>query len=349
MRYFSSTIDNKTLADFQKYDSSIREFDNRLELVTSMINDENGNLSEFFVKYFGEYYDVSPNQKGWLAEQDAVCKAVEGLGTYLLNAKDIQSNRKVKYRFWKSEKEYRKYAESNNINTSALESDSDEGVDIIDLFYTNDDKNFKKTTEQRLFSKDIKNMPEIMDLEKGIKISKDESYIKRVERHLDDIIQTITDEKDLARLKSIRRNVPNYLQQWASSMSDNQLLIKEAITRPIRFKKISSGGGKLSSHSGSIIEEKDFDNQEYVKSLLKNLNVENLTTDMGMDVYDLNKLIAKIEFDEGCQVVIDMLREGFSQNEICNILNVERYVVSRRITRISKQIVEYFINQKITF
>lgn len=347
MRYFSSTIDSKTLGDFQKYDSSIREYDNRLELVTSMINDDNGNLSEFFVKYFSDYYDVSPNQKGWLAEQDAVCKAVEGLGTYLLNAKDIQSNRKVKYRFWKSEKEYRQYAESNNINASALESGLDDGVDIIDLFYTNDDKNFKKTTEQRLFSKDIKSMTEIMDLQKGIEKFKDESYIKKVENHIDELIQTILDEKDLARLKAIRRNVPNYLQRWSSSMSDNQLLIKEAITRPIRFKKVASGGGK--SYSGSIIEDKDFDNQEYVKNLLKNLSVDELTTEMGMDVYDLNKIIAKIDFDEDCKVIIDMLKEGFSQNEICNHLNVERYSVSRRITRISKKIVEYFINQKIVF
>lgn len=349
MRYFSSAIDNKTLSDFQKYDSSIREFENRLELVTDMINDDNGNLSEFFVKYFGEYYDVSPNQKGWLAEQDAVCKAIEGLGTYLLNSKDIKSNRKVKYRFWKSEKEYQKYAESNNINASSLESGDDDGVDVIDLFYTNDDKNFKKTTEQRLFSKDIKGMPEIMDLQKGIDRFKDESYIKKVEKHLDNLISTIEDEKDLARLKSIRRNVPNYLQRWASSMSDNQLLIKEAITRPIRFKKVTSGGAKSSTHSGSIIEEKDFDNQGYVKSLLKNLDVDDITTDLGMDVYDLNKLIAKMDFDDDSKVVIGMLKEGFSQKEICECLNVERYVVSRRITRIAKQIVEYFINQKIVF
>lgn len=175
MKYFSSEIEGKKISDFQQFDASLTKFEDRLNLVNTMINNEDGELQEFFSTYFGNYYDVSPTQNGWMAEQDAVCKAVEGLGTYILNSKDIDSNRKVKYRFWKSEREFKQYKESENVNTSTLEAGMEEGVEVIDMFFSNDEKNHKLVTDQKLYAKDIKDVKEIRILEDAIDKAK-QSY-----------------------------------------------------------------------------------------------------------------------------------------------------------------------------
>lgn len=195
MKYFSSEIEGKKISDFQQFDASLTKFEDRLNLVNTMINNEDGELQEFFSTYFGNYYDVSPTQNGWMAEQDAVCKAVEGLGTYILNSKDIDSNRKVKYRFWKSEREFKQYKESENVNTSTLEAGMEEGVEVIDMFFSNDEKNHKLVTDQKLYAKDIKDVKEIRILEDAIDKAKTELFVKSIEKHIDELLPIIEDEK----------------------------------------------------------------------------------------------------------------------------------------------------------
>ena len=116
MKQFKGTIADKKLSDFNQYDNKITKYEDRVKFVKEHLY-TGESIHEFFSVYFSEYYDVSPSQDGYLAEEDAVCKLIEILGTYILSANDVESNRKIKYRFWKSEREYRDYKDPNNVNS----------------------------------------------------------------------------------------------------------------------------------------------------------------------------------------------------------------------------------------
>lgn len=344
MKYFSGEIEGKKISDFQQYNPTLTKYNDRLDLVEEMIGDGDGETHEFFSTYFGQYYDATPTQTGWMAEQDAVCKTLEGLGTYLLNSKDIDSNRKIKYRFWKSEKEFKKYKESENVNTSTLEAGLEEGVEVIDLFYSNDDKNYKLATDQKLYKKDISDVLEINILQKAIERAKEESFVIAVKNKIDEILPIIDDEKIETRLKRIRGNVENYVNQWVANMKDNQIAIKEAVKRPIAFRNVLKDEGV--PHK---LDEADFDNVDVVKELLKSLSKEDLLSDIGIMVYDLNQLIDEIEFKDDEKMVIDLYREGCTQTEIVEEMGVDRYKVTRLMNRISKKVVNHYINKKVIF
>ncbi|MEH7210072.1 hypothetical protein V7094_28355 [Priestia megaterium] len=339
MKYFSGEIEGKTISDFQQYDPSLTKYNDRLHLVDEMINDEDGEMHEFFSTYFGQYYDANPTQSGWMAEQDAVCKTLEGLGTYLLNAKDIDSNRKIKYRFWKSEREFKQYKESNNVNTSTLESGMEEGVEVIDMFYSNDEKNYKLATDQKLFAKDIKDVAEIRVLQDAIDRAKQESFVLAVQRKIDEILPIIDDEKILTRLKKIRGNVQNYVTVWVRDMKENQLAIKVAVKRPVAFRNVLKDEGVPNKLDDALMSD------EAVNKVLLTMlgSAEDLMSDIGVMVYDFNCLLNRMDFTERQQQIIDMFRSGYRQNELEDTLGLDRRTISDTISRIAKKVAKFYV------
>lgn len=338
MKYFGGSIADKKLSDFQKYDASITQYENRLELVVGMLNDEDGNLHEFLTTYFAEYYDVSPTQKGWMAEQDAVCRTLELLGTYLLNAKDIESNRKVVYRFWRSQREFKDYKESHNVNFTTLETGLEEGVEVIDMFYSPDDTNYREDDSQKLYAKDIKDIKEIAQLQDGIDIMKQDFYRKKVSTKIEKMLEMDIDEKDKATLKRIYGNVDNYMNKWISELSDNQVLIKEAIKKPIRFKG-TSGGGQGRSVTNSI----ELDDERVVAVLIANYEKANVVSDVGLLIEELDKVLADIHtLDKEELRVIDLFKKGYSRESIVKELGMQHYTMTRLMKRVSKKIAKRY-------
>lgn len=337
MKYFSSEIKGKVIGDFQQYDASLTKFDDRLDLVKQMINNEDGSLHEFFSTYFAEYFDATPSQKGWMAEQDAVCKTIEGLGTYLLNAKDIDSNRKIKYRFWKSEREFKQYKESKNVNTSTLEAGVEEGVEVIDMFYSNDDKNYKLATDQKLFAKDIKDIKEVAVLQDAIERAKQESFVKSIEKRIDEILPSIEDDKTKSRLKKIRGNVQNYVKQWVRDMKENQLAIKIAVKRPINNKNAMVGEGALGK-----LDELDFMEKRDVVALMPFIGSDDLMSDVGILAYDLNKLLEKAKLSNREAEIVDLLRRGYSAKEVQDETGIAKQNFKTYIGRIAEKAVKVY-------
>lgn len=344
MKYFTSEIKGKKLVDFQKYDASITKFEDRLELVVGLLNNEDGSLHEFLTTYFAEYYDASPTQKGWMAEQDAVCKTLELLGTYLLNAKDIDSNRKVIYRFWKSDKEFNKYKESKNINTSTLEAGMEEGVEVIDLFFSPDDTNYREDDSQKLYAKDIKEIKEIAQLQDGIDIMKQDFYRKKVSAKIEKMLEMDIDEKDRASLKRIKSNVDNYVDRWVRDLSDNQILIKEAIKKPIRFRGTSSSQGR------AITNSIELDDERVASTLIQYYEKVDLTSDTGILIEELDKVLADIDTLEKEElVVIDLFKQGYSRESIVKKLDMKQYNMTRMLKRIAKKVSKHYVEKNKGF
>ncbi|WP_151035820.1 hypothetical protein [Bacillus wiedmannii] len=341
MKYFGSSIADKKLSDFQKYDSSITQYEDRLELVVGMLNGEDGNLHEFLTTYFAEYYDASPTQKGWMAEQDAVCRTLELLGTYLLNAKDIESNRKVVYRFWRSQREFKDYKESQNVNFTTLETGLEEGVEVIDMFYSPDDTNYRADDSQKLYAKDIKDIKEIAQLQDGIDIMKQDFYRKKVSIKIEKMLEMDMDEKDKATLKRIYGNVDNYMNKWISDLSDNQVLIKEAIKKPIRFKGVK-GGGQGRSVTNSI----ELDDERVARTLVQFYEKAEPTSDVGVLIEELDKVLADIDtLEEEELTVINLFKQGCSREYVVKKLDMKQYNMTRMLKRIGKKISKHYVEK----
>ncbi|HHB2481295.1 TPA: helix-turn-helix transcriptional regulator [Bacillus cereus] len=342
MKYFSSSIAGKKLVDFQQYDASIEKLEERKGLVGELILDENGNINSFFSTYFNEYYDVSPTQQGWMAEQDAVCRTLEMLGTYILNAKDIQSNRKVKYRFWRSEREFKSYKESQNVVASAFDSGGSEGseVEVFDMFYSNDDKNYKKSKDMQLYAKDIREIVEIGRLQDMIERAGNESFIKIVENRIDASLPIIIEEEHRARLLKIRKNVKNYVNMWVRDMKDNQIAIKKAVKRPIDFKNVLKDEG-----APNKLDAIDFMEESDIKTLLPYLSREDLMTDIGIIVYDLNKLIDNTKLSAREKEVVNLYRGGLKKTELADELGINKASVRKMEYRISEKVAKVYERQ----
>ncbi|MCP1324247.1 hypothetical protein [Bacillus sp. S0628] len=342
MKYFSGSIAGKKLVDFQQYEASIEKLEERKGLVEELILDENGNVHSFFSTYFNEYYDVSPTQKDWMAEQDAVCRTLEMLGTYILNAKDIESNRKVKYRFWRSEREFKSYKESQNVVASAFESGGNEGsdVEVFDMFYSNDDKNYKKSKDTQVYSKDIKEIVEIGRLQDMVERASSDSFIKMVENKIDASLSILMEEDEKARLIKIRKNVKNYVNRWVREMKDNQIAIKKAIKRPIDFKNVLKDEG-----APNKLDAIDFMEEGDIKTLLPYLSREDLMSDIGIIVYDLNKLIDSTKLSVREQEVVNLYREGLKQTEVADELEINKASVRKMEYRISEKTAKTYEKQ----
>lgn len=340
MRYFSSTIADKKLSDFQKYDATLTKYEDRLNLVKLLINDDNELLHTFFTKYFDEYYDASPNQNGFLAEEDAVCKTVEGLGTYLLNSKDIQSNRKVVYRFWKTEKEYKNYKDSENVNESTIVGDSD-NTEVIDMFINKDGKNHLKSKTINITKSDISDIKEVRELQDLIDKSKNESFIKSIEKRIDEILPLVNNERDLSRLKHIRANVERFVRSWVSNARENQVLIKKAIKRPFDF----NGGTRLETMNNKL-DTVDFYDEVIIKKLLPMIGrEEDLMSEIGIIIYDFNQLLDEVSFSPREMEVIGLFRGGYEQKELANLLGINKRTVSDTIGRIASKVAKYYVKK----
>jgi len=343
VKYFSSSIAGKKLVDFQQQDYSVEKFGDRLEVINEVIGDGEGNVHEFFSTYFGEYYDVSPTQQGWMAEQDAVCRTLEMLGTYLLNAKDIDTNRKIQYRFWKSEREFKQYKESENVVASAFETgEGSSEVEVFDMFYSNEDKNQKIVKGMNILSKDIREIVEIGRLQDLVEKAGDDSFVKMIENRIDASLPIIMDEEARARLLKIRKNVKGYVTRWIREAKDNQIAIKKAIKRPIEFKNLLKDEGVANK-----LDAIDFSDIVNNKELLRMLNREDMMDEdgLGLIIYDYNRMLDRMILTVREQSIVDSFRQGYAQEELEELLGIKKNTVSETITRIAKKSAKFYVKE----
>lgn len=342
LKYFKGVIAEKSLVDFRKYDNSIDTLKARTEHVNGLVLEE-GLVHEFFTTYFEKYYDVSPNQNGYLAEEDAVCKLLEGLGTYLVSSKDIPSERKVEYRFWKDERDFKKSKESENINTSSMSaSGSDSNVEIIDMFVDKkNDKNQKIVKDISVNKKDIKDIEELAFLQDAIEFFKSPKGIKHVRNHVSTILSgegVMDDDKGI--LTYIMKNTEDYLNSYAKTLRDNQVLIKKAIKRPIEFKNVLKDEGVPNK-----LDVIDFMEEKDVKELLPFLSQSDLMSDIGIIIFDLQKLLETTKLSPREAEVVDMYKEGLKQTDIAQELDVNTATIRKMERRIALKASKTYENQ----
>lgn len=343
MRYFNGEIANKKLVDFNKYDNKITKVVDRISFVEDVLYEE-GNLHEFFSTYFSEYYRVSPRQDDYLGEGDSVCKLLDILGTYILGANDIESHRKIEYRFWKNEREYRDYKDSENVSSSMTTNDDDckKDVEIVDMFVNpKSDKNQKIVKSTSINKRDIKEIAEIAELEKVINNLNSSAGQKAIKERCRAVIEGgyNIEEKELARLTQIEKNTDRFVAKYIANLRENQIAIKEAIRKPFEFKNTMEikADDKLDiAHFSDITV-----NKRLLPMVAKD---DDLMSELGLLVYDFKVLVNKIpNFTEREKEIIGLFKEGIKQKDMSKELGIDRRTVSDIVGRIANKIAKYYV------
>lgn len=340
MKYFKGKIADKKISDFNQYDNTLTKFKDRIAFVEGNMYEE-GFVHEFFSTYFSQYYTVSPSQDGYLAEEDSVCKLLEILGTYILSANDVESNRKIEYKFWKSEREYNDYKDSSNVGIIGTDEEGRE-VEVIDMFVDKkNDKNQKIVKSISVSKQDLKDIFELRQLQDAIDYMKSPKGVKDMKNHVQKLLDSdCGSEEEREKLKYISKNTERYIAKYAKSLSDNQVLIKKAIKRPIEFKNLLKDEGV--PHK---LDALDFMESNDVEALLPFISQEDLMTDIGVMVFDLLKLITVTKLSNRELEIIKMLKNGYKQIEIAEELGIKKQNVKTYMKRISEKVSKSYEKQ----
>lgn len=339
MKQFKGTIADKKLSDFNQYDNKITKYKDRIEYVEGFLYEE-GFVHEFFAEYFSNYYGVSPSQDGYLAEEDAVCKLLDILGTYILGANDVESHRKIEYRFWKSEREYRDYKDSENVSASTSD-DNGNNVEVIDMFVDKkNDKNQKIVKDTTVYVKDVKEIPEIKQLQLAIEYLKSSAGLRDIQQHALALLEREDSNiEETDRLKYIAKNTQRFIDSYAKTLRDNQVAIKEAIKRPIKFNNVLKDEGVPNKLDSALFSDENLN-----KKLLPMIGAdEDLMSDIGILLYDFNCLLNRMELTDREQEIITLFRQGYKQKELPEVLNVKKNALTNSITRLSRKVAEFYV------
>ena len=345
MKYFKGKIDDKVLSDFRRYDNALTKHKDRLNYINELLNDSNNN---FMSEYFSNYYNANINKDGELSENDVVCKALESLGTYLIESQDIQSNRKVKYRFWVDQKEYNKYKESRNITSSAFEtSDEDNNTDIMDMFVDKkNDINQKIVGNISIEKEDIKKIDDIKLLQDVIDSINSKSIIQSIKDNCSKLLEDEKlDSKYKNKIKYIINNTERYVSSYTKDLKENQIIIKETICKPTVFKNPLRDKG-IGVDWANIL---NFKSVKCVKAILKYLPLMDLSgEDLQIILWDFyNFLINNLKLSKKEKQIVELFSLGINQSEMCEILDMKKNSVSNTVNRIVYKVVksEYKVEQ----
>lgn len=331
MKQFNGEIAGKKLSDFNNFDSGLSTFKERLKHVQDNIGSEEGDLHEFFQEYVDKYYDSSPSQNGYLADQTTVFNLIERLGTFLIESPDMKTSRKVEYRFWVDERAFNKSRESSNVNETDLGNGT--GSEVIDMFVDRkNDKNQKVVRGFTINSRDLKEIEEIRLVEDAINYMKSPKGIEGMKRHAEKILEDgECSPEETVKIRYVAKNTERYINAYVKSLREDQLLIRNMVRRPIVFKNVIPD-----KPVSNLIDMIEFSDENCVKKLLPLIGgEESLMTDIGIILYDLNQFLKTVKFSDREIAVLDMFRLGYKQKELSVELGIDKRTVSDTITRIA--------------
>lgn len=338
MKYFGGKIDGMKLSDFNLSDlTNLEKYEERLNVLGNII--ENGD--SFLTEYFATYYKANPNITEELSSEDAVCNMLNIFGTYLLSAKDIESERKVEYKFWKSMRDFRKSDEfKKQLNESAFSNGETDDTrnEVIDMFVDKKKKNQKIVKDAKVTAKDIKNNPLIAELNEAIKYVKSEVGENNIKKHLIKSLETVVGEKERSIINRVLNGYNSYMKKYVASMKEDQIIIKKSADRPIEFDNCLSDSGFPTDW-----EKVDIENRKVFVILLESLLQRDIMDEegMGLVTYDLyNYLLNKVNLSEREREVVELFGNGMEQKKIADHLGITKSTMQVYVNRIHEKLVK---------
>lgn len=312
------------------YDLSQKE---RVELTKKLLY-PNGKLHPFLEEYLSNYYNPHISTDDPLSEHNEVFKALSKIADYILFSPDGERiTKRTKYNFYTDKK-----LKDNMKKEISLEKMVEEAEDETNEFNVdpkiydavipfivgvdNDYKKYKKVIKQYITKKDLRD-PELQCV-----------------RDYQELVLLI--RKLLKWLQKHNKDVPmqKRLRFLLKELKTDQVLAKDMIKGTIYFKRLSP--------ESTVIDYDQFDffNEQHVMALLKCPPVENLMTDLGCLIYDLNRLLEKCELNKLDWDVLTLYRqEDMTVRDIADKLGIKFPFVWATLKKICNRIIDAYEDQ----
>ncbi len=360
--------DNQNNTRRTKLDFKIEDQQERIKLTQEILYDKDGWLNNDLEKYFSEQYNPVINKSDSL-DYNKKHRMLQSFANYIIYSPGAERlTKRTTYniiKIYNIEKEIQNTKKiqdyiNKNILDFKLKTDIPTNDEVIHFLKTKNE-NYKKSKEEEIneedykikFNKknykssfwgikqpititDLSNINDLNDyykceVNKFIEI-KTTYPIKEYQKNINKM------RKELNKLRKKRKNKKKQesLEELLREYKNSQFNCKEALLGKINFKN------SLIDSTVIDYDQFDFFDKEHVMTLLK-CKFTNITTDLGLLVYDLNCLLERIKLTNTEKEALIYYRESdLTQESIGKELNMARQSFWEIIDRICDKIIDKY-------
>lgn len=323
-----------------KLDYKVIDQKERIKLVKKILeeknenkNEENKKLSEEIDDYFENNFNPHPKcgeHGDILSHDDKMCQQLDAVANYILFCPGaLRITKKTEYNFY-TEKQFEEQEKNkphiecmiDKINNKHNNYESTispmTGNEVID-YLKRKGNNYKKEIKQVISKKDL--------------IDPELKVVKEYQDYIDSLKSLLDKLRKEKRNKKLQYKLINNMKFCKT----DQIYCKDAIKGTIYFKEV------LPDTTDIDYDQFDFFDKEHVLCLLK-FEPMNLTTDLGILVYDLNQLLKKIKLTKTEQEVLRYHRQinDKNQEEIAKELGFSQQYIASVLDRLADKITKKF-------
>jgi hypothetical protein len=291
----------------KKIDYKTTNIENRLDLVNKIVSEEK--ISD----YFDDRFKVNLTSNDNLSEHDPICNSLERLANYLLNSDEVKEGKKDKdfeYKFYSDEESFNK-AIKKEPKIDGMGSET--GKENVIHFLKKENKNFKKSKNQRITRKDLEREDEL-----GHILRSYTDYLEKIKIELNNF-----NESKLSRFK---------LSSISGSVSDDMIMAKDML--------LGTFGYKTNAEESTVIDwdQIDFTNHKHSRALLYIEPGRRADEDLMYIVEDFTNLVREAKPTKLQKEIIELMRKNKGTTDIGNELNIPKQNVEKNINMLVKRI-----------
>jgi len=326
-------------------DGNLKTEEERINLVESLLYDEDKRIIDYLVEAMtGEsggklYTDVVLNKSDNLSFDNTLFKMIEMMATYIINAPS--ADRLVymqEYKFYRDKEKFKKAVHRESVDNFAnKEQIETHGINKVIDFLLVENKNFKKSMDDEIKSKDIRNITPISELDfsiKKLKLKRD--GLKLEKSKIENT--TATSDKETEELRVSARQMSKDIRKIDNvigGMRKDQLIIKESFVKPLRFKNPLPD-----TFSRPDWSQFDFFNETHVEALLYT-NRNTSYSDGRQELVDnMSKYIKAAKFNPLDLDILQGLHTGERIGNIATRTDQARRTITRRINFVIGEIIK---------
>lgn len=324
---FNGRLSGKNIYDFKKdIDYDIEEQQKRLKAIHELLY-ENGHLHGYFEEFLSNWYNPHLTKDDCLSEDHNVFQELEKMANYIIYAQDGKKiTQKTKYNFYTQRKFEERISRDASIDemveTAEENSEEDSDVDMYDEvidFLIRQGSNYKKEIKQSITDDDLN--------DKDLKVVGD----------YQDSIDHLRSELEYLRTTNQNKPMQYRIMSALKEIKHDQLIAKDQLKGTIYFKEV------LPDSEDIDYDQFDFFDKEHVMALLKMPPVENLMTDVGCLVYDLNRLLEQCKLTPADREILELYRQDdVTVGDIADKLEITHPVVNGILNKICDKIIDVY-------
>lgn len=378
---FYGKIEGKTIYDFSRLlNYNLSSTNERLELVKSLLYNEDGTKEKFFEEVFTQKFDLKKELEENLISEDEIDlrnlsftganispiklilskddvlysesnigKEIEKISNYILFS--LPKEQRREYKIYRDEQLFQKM-----IKEQSVEGETGADTDLILHFLMKNNQNFKVEKKQKIEKCDIEEIPELKEYKimldsisfKLRRIALLEKLYGKTKGFSDLKVLTLEDkvllEEYKIKVEDLTKNFYKEQQRQKALLKKQSALIKEDM---LYIKDCKKGTIYFKQPLADSIEIDydmlDWNNAEQVDALLRiPPKGEDLQNDMVCIQADLKQLIKKCDLSERDLEILHMYRVGMTLETIGKKLNITKKAVDKYIDKIINKIINTY-------